>query len=719
MASRTRRLAPGCASLLFGFAVALTGTACEQSDFGTPVAEEEPPGPGTQAWGDEDVSCTTNADCSTGEACENNVCQVKRCATQDFTSGAPLGRVTTFARDQELLILDEAINQGGYWVDAYVPQGDGVTYTGGGSRRLPEGGGVLDVAAGDFTAQRPDRIIVARAGDRRVSIVGGPQDVRMDVGFEPIALAAGDTDNDNLDEIIALAEDGRVAVCHVLQPSCSRIPTLPEGEDGVDIAAGDVDGDGIDEIVIMGDEGTLVVYDVDRGILSSADMDDGVMAIAVQDLDRDGVAEVLALDEGGWGDLAADDLRIYGIADGYFNRLGVIEVDSDSVDLTAGTFDVDGTVTVGILLDDGYVDFYTARSATELDYRRSTQLSATGEPARLAVGDYDGDSPRGTLVAGPELVPGEVMPTAVLYLPPYDGEHSRGVASVTMGDSAQASETFSDTVSLSMGIEVGVGFDFGIFEAKLSSKISKEISQSHSVQQYVTVGKRFSYAADPSMYGNEYAAVVLSCGCYHAYTYQLDDPLARLGDNGKQFVVVLPVGGQTQLWSSRRYNAMARALGSLPIVDVPWKVGRPETYPQAPLRADGSPVAQDDLVFRNPPVLRVSDLGDSSFYMVAGERETNDRSMKTSVSVSGSISVPGFSFGANAGTGFGQSHSVSVGKDALFAGGVPPIPDDPATPEDEYAQHVFSYSPVVYREHYTDAAGNDAAYYVVSYVVGQ
>ena len=47
------------------------------------------------------------------------------------------------------------------------------------------------------------------------------------------------------------------------------------------------------------------------------------------------------------------------------------------------------------------------------------------------------------------------------------------------------------------------------------------------------------------------------------------------------------------------------------------------------------------------------------------------------------------------------------------------MPDNPNTPEDEYLDHAYTTMPFVYREHYTNADGEDAAFYVVSYAVAQ
>jgi hypothetical protein len=88
------------------------------------------------------------------------------------------------------------------------------------------------------------------------------------------------------------------------------------------------------------------------------------------------------------------------------------------------------------------------------------------------------------------------------------------------------------------------------------------------------------------------------------------------------------------------------------------------------------------------------------------------------LSVSSSVGVGGVKFGAELGAGWGKGYQIAVGQEALFGGAVPPMPDDPSTPEDEYASRAFSFSPYVYREHYTDAGGEDAAYYVLSFAVG-
>jgi len=212
--------------------------------------------------------------------------------------------------------------------------------------------------------------------------------------------------------------------------------------------------------------------------------------------------------------------------------------------------------------------------------------------------------------------------------------------------------------------------------------------------------------------------VVLSCGCFHSYTYEIEDPRGQAGGDGKQFVVLLPVGGQTTLWHSKRYNAMAKEVGDLPLVVVPHRVGDPHSYPTMPETAEGMPLAADDLVFSQPSTERVSDVGDIGWTLNRTDEETNELATETTLDLAGCVSGGGLMLGGSAGAGLGQGYSVSVGSYAEFLGGVPPIPDDPATPEDEYTTYAYSFTPVVYRQHYQDWSGHDAAYYVLNYSVG-
>src|SRR5262249_22172664 len=145
--------------------------------------------------------------------------------------------------------------------------------------------------------------------------------------------------------------------------------------------------------------------------------------------------------------------------------------------------------------------------------------------------------------------------------------------------------------------------------------------------------------ANPAMYGVDQAAIVLSCGCFHQYTYQMQSP--TVGGDGSKLVVLVPVGGESLLWSSKRYNAMAMAVGNLPIITVPSKVGDAKSYPTMPQRADGSAIPAEDMVFTSVPATRVSDVADVMWSLTTENTQTNGVAKSTSVGVDGSVSVLG------------------------------------------------------------------------------
>jgi hypothetical protein len=324
-------------------------------------------------------------------------------------------------------------------------------------------------------------------------------------------------------------------------------------------------------------------------------------------------------------------------------------------------------------------------------------------------------------VSGPELVPGQLMPTTVITFPPNHSALSGAEKSgVTVGSNTEMSESFTDTISLSAGVEVGVDLDFvGLFKGRLSTRLSADVSRSRTTQQRVGIGTRFSLRPQTELYGNQYGAVVVACNCFHTYTYELVDSASRMGGTGRKLTMLVPVGGQTTVLSTPRYNALAASLGTLPTIEVPRRIGDPSSYPSAPQKFDGTPVADADQVFLNRPTLRASDVGAVGFSLSAGTGETNSVAANVQVSVSGSVTALGASFGASLGAGWGKSFSISVGESADFSGDIPSLPDKPNTQEDEFVKYGYSFQPYVYRQSYTlPGATETSGYYVLDYAVG-
>jgi hypothetical protein len=711
--------------LLLAFAAA--GAACSKGDPDGPDGplgpDSTPEGSGDPAWGDANIACESRSDCAASEDCIDSVCQMPRCTDGPYDSAAPLGPQHYFFSDRELVAADAAIEGDSYLVDSYLPDGSTLTYPGEGGSFSMGSSKIVDVTGGNLLGSRPERVAVAVEGQNAV-IVQADELISMAIDFPPIRVAAGDVDHDSVDEVIALGADGRFAVCDAVEQACTGY-TL-EGFTGGDVAAADVDADGHDEPVFFlrsGDQAFLYAFNIDNEQSGEEQMvgltiDTDYVAIAAGDADGDGKGEIFALEDGGFLGFAKDHVHTWHIDS--TGRLGNIEVDADSFDVTVSDLDMDGGEEMLVLHDTSTVEVYQGGPA-DMSSAYSADLSASAEPVAIAAVDTDGDSPSARRISDePELVAGQPVPTMVLHFPPYSAEHSDGQASIFVGSGESVSEEFTDSVGLSAGVTLGVSGEFpGVFSADVSTSLRTHVEKSRSQGQTKVVGTRFTINADPELQGEAYSVVVLSSACYNLYRYQLEDPAERVGGDGGEFALVVPVGGQSTVWSSNRYNALARALGTLPEVASGTALGDPGAYPASPVRDDGSPVPAEDMVFPDVPSFLVSDVGQTGWFLSVNDYENNAERMTVGVSVSSSITAAGVKFGGEVGADWTQGHSINVGQEALFGGAVPPIPDDPDTSEDEYDEHRYSFSPYVYTEHYTDSEGQDAAYYVLNFTAGR
>src|SRR4030095_16815299 len=131
-----------------------------------------------------------------------------------------------------------------------------------------------------------------------------------------------------------------------------------------------------------------------------------------------------------------DILHVYSLAAGGVGELGTTDTDSGSIALVVTDTDDNRVDEVVVLRDDRKVDVLYQVSPGQLGSGHTAPLSASTAPTRITTVDFDGDAPRRSLVEGPELVPGEVVPTMVLYMPPYYRRRSGGVPWVWVGDSS-------------------------------------------------------------------------------------------------------------------------------------------------------------------------------------------------------------------------------------------------------------------------------------------
>jgi hypothetical protein len=717
------------AGKLGGVLLAAGLASCSQSDFSRyddDAGAVDDDRPGDSGWREQDVSCDADSDCIDGESCIEGVCQMSRCKDGPYVSDAPLGALAYFARNHELVIADAQAHEGKYWVDGYdAPGGSEIDYPGSWDAGSSA---VRDVAGGNLLGKRPDTFAVAVEGSSRIRLGGG--DDSIDVEFHPEALAAGDVDGDGVDELVALSKSGEIAVCHLDEaPRRCQKASLSNAE-GVDVTVADITGDGLGEIVFLleaGGESYFYVWSTAPGEEIAEGKEDyghyvgtRIHRIDAGDIDGDGVAEVVAFQDDAWGFWNNASLFIYRAQGDELKQSGQHQIHDSTMDVTVADLDHDRVDEIITVRSNGEVEVLRATSPSSLQMQFATKLQVSVSPHRIDASDFNGNSPGGKLVSGPSLFAGDVVPTIAAHFPPHDLERSDGDPTLFLGNSEITSTTATDTVTLSLGFDVGVNASFlDIFKAGVSVSLREQLSKSRSVQKTLTVGDRYMARPDVQRHGTQYGMVALSVGCFHAYTYEVEDPAELLGEgsNDGRIQVLVPVGGATTFWSTTRYNAMAERVQGLPHIEIPHVVGDPSSYASEPVRSDGSPIPEEDLVFPEVPRYVVSDAGSVGWWLAVSDTVTNEVARSTSLSIDTKAGIGPFEFGTHLGAGWGHSYAVSIGHETLFGGSVPPIPNDPTTPEDEYAAYAYAFSPVVYRERYTDAGGNDAAFYVLSFLV--
>ena len=669
-------------------------------------------GPGDNDWNDkDDVTCSSISDCGPGEACISGVCQMKRC-NEVYTSRPPLGAHRYLSVDKELAVLGD---------QSFIDGFDDATYVG---SWVLSGSVVRDVVGGDLTGTRPPALAAAVQGLSAIRVNRGAGIVNdVVLPFEPTSLSAGDVDRDGIEEAVAVG-DGQIAVCDVEASSCSTA-SLSIGSIN-DVAVADIDSDGYDEVLLLSSgesQSHLYIMNLDGQApmyvgLSGWTLNMNITRISAGDLDNDGYAEVVLLEDGGGWDWLDDKIHAFNAGTGEY--ISSMAVNGGSVDVVAGDRDGDGRAAVYVLRGDSVVEHLVFGERTLM---RLTEfgVSLGGTTERIAVVDWDDDSTSSHLVGGPELVAGEPVPIAMVILPPTDYALSKGLGRATIGSTTLDSVTESKTISLTVGIFANAGPDFGpAFSLKVSGQLDKEIAVTKTVTTGTLVGRNYTLVGSPGMVGRSMAGVVLSCGCFHRYTYETEDPAMRLGGSGKTVDIYVPVGGQVSLWSLARYNNLVARVGGLPGIQLGSRVGDVDSYPPSPQTLDGRWIDPDDMVFKDLPAVTVSDIGNVTFSQTTRDWESSSIARTTKLGTGATFGV-GFTMGGGMSfTGrYQTAYTINVGENTLFSGDVPPILDNMNTPEDEYKAGRYSFKPFIYREHYTDVAGGDASFYVMNYAVSR
>ena len=696
-----------------------------------PPLEQAPDydGPGSEAWGSEDISCETVDDCLIGEVCMDSICQVDRCSSGLAESSPPIGESLNFFQENEVAVADTYAYESAYWVDGYAPSWANLTYEHSWELGTDQ---IQDIAGGNFTGARPEIYAAISPSRKGVALLQSNGTTWQNLDFYPEAIAAGDTDGDGRDEIVIIDAGVEMAICDVNPFGCDYWAFGDSGIEQIDVAVGDIDGDTVEEPVVLLDyDGYRYIHSTNVDASYSGQVESWIAyaegdptRVTVADLDGNYVAEVVTLYEAGWwGWFDDNSVAVWAATDDGESGELVKSFDAEVAgydniaDLAAADTDGDDRAEVMLVTSEGMVVALEANGMA-FDTSFSTQLDVSVSPNRIAMADHDGDAPRATKVEGPVHCQGAVVPVNILVMPPYHADHAAGFpSSVMYGDVNSTSESFSDTVSLGLHVDIGVGASFfDIFKAEVTEKVSWYTAQTVTQTSSMFVGARYCMRAYPEVYGAYYAGVVLSWGCFDGFVYEIDDPSHHVSSShGEKFVMVVPTGGSVSLWSSKRYNALAEAVGGMPLIDVPYAVGTVETYPTEPETLQGDPIPSSDNMFPNPGNYTVSDVGETVWWMGVETSETNDLTMNVEMSAAANIAVAGIKIGGGGSIGWGEGYSLNTGTQATFAGSIPTLRDDPNTPEDEYSLYAYSVAPYVYLEYYDLEDGEEAAYYVQTY----
>ncbi len=691
-----------------------------------PLEESTDAAPGSIAWDDEDISCAGDNDCNSGESCLEGICQLQRCAGDLSASSPPLGEAYVFFQENEIAVADEYAYEGSYWIDGYESSSND-PYEG---SYAVSNKSLTDIAGGDFFGTRPETYAAIVGQNKELIFVKSDGSTRtQSLDFTPLAVAAGDADGDGQDEAVVVG-DTDLWICNGAG-GCDEY-AFDGGVDIIDVGVGDIDGDFIEEpVLLMSGSGYTYLYGANLDWEETGQVQDYVgtvdeshIRIDVADVNGDGYADAMTLVDSGYWDWLGYDDEIHTFAsaedgkDGYFSTLSEDYVTGyeDVIDLAAGDTDLDEVAEV-FAIDQEYNHLIgLGWSGGGLAKRSNSAFDVTSSAHRIAMADVDGDAPRARLQDGPEECTGDIVPIMAMMFPPYDGDHSSGFCYAFYGDGESTTETLSDSVSLGVGMEFGVGGEFAGFGASVTSKLGYKASASVANSESINVGSRYSIRAEPDLYGSKYGAVVVSSGCWDGYTYELDDPAGYVGGDGETFAVTVPTGGDVTLMSTARYNALAQALGTIPVIDVPYTVGDVSTYPTEMEKIDGTELKKSELLFPDSPTYPVSDVGYVGWWNSVSESTTNSYDETYSLGVSANVTVSGIKVGASTEFGVGSGYSLRVGQSAEWGGGIPAVPDNPDTPEDEFDAYRYSVTPLVYLQEY-EVDDQNLAFWVQTYAV--
>ena len=589
--------------------------------------------------------------------------------------------------------------------------------------------------------------------------------------FEKAAIALGDADGNEADEIFVIGEDDHfvkalafvdgihewypytvASVWHSLDnPVFEYYARSPQ------LATGDFDGDGIDEVVfgsVTSDGMSLwfVVYDdmnhdwiqledkkitstnsqswdtANQPIFEAGDVNgDGVddVVVAVEDwysgahewwhyfaffVDTDSVSEL----GGPWGDgITVKSTPIVTLGDVDRDLADEIFIAWNEVEEVQGNPGDDPTIVSTHMLRQWKYSGGDGTLVGEWNFGEGDAVPA------VAVGDFDGDNmtvlysgKHWTHISEPRLMVAMAMP------PVWTGiDQQYGSTFVYFGQSESYSESVTTEVSSTSSITLSSSAKdpLQIIEVKGSLKLQWGFSQSQTQTSSTSMGiKRYaSWSED-----NPQNYVIFSAAEYHRFEYEVlthpEDKGVPVEDQkyvGTLFTLDVPTETNTYMKPVSSFNTATDNVYAGVLEEVfPQTLGDPSTYP--------SPDVRDELLntygggWANPkspfPLVPVPE-GTSSVLLsvTENEQDTTAEGMSFGVTDSVGINVLGIGLETSVGITNSEIYRVTVGEQTEYGGKVGGIL------ENDYADYSYKFGFFVYN--YADEVQQDLRFQVLQW----
>lgn len=564
--------------------------------------------------------------------------------------------------------------------------------------------------AGGRLLGRTASLVIARRYAADISLI--PENETFSLPIWPIALAAGQLDDDILDELFAINSDGDAVICHLDELRCDAIQSL--GTPTIAATLADTDGDGMDEIAIefereLGVRSVELFTDNLESIPGISHAVSESSSFGLVDFDRTGEQLAWTTPEDIW-DYAQLHIRpLLGDA----SPIQTLELPENAVALAGGDLDGDGAGELIVELESG------ASATVRLSPNGSLTLGALSPASpvarAIALVDVDLNSQSAELVSGPEMLQGPPIPMVLAFFPPYSAEYSDGVSSMSLGSGE--TESTAKSSSFSIGSTAAVGFSAGLgewFKASVSSKLGQAFSKTITQGASRYVGRRFDGSADAEQHGQSYGIVQVATPCFARYRFAVasENNAAAEAESAE---VLIPLGAAETVLTTARYEPLARSLG-MPSLPVASKLGSLTSYPTSLVDLYGEPVAPEHLVIQGTAI-QASDAGQTGASLSMSESTSQSESATTSISLTGSGQVAFATLTVEGQSSATASVELNVASNAHFGATIPALVDDTTTPEDEFTENRYGFTSYVFKQPYVDTSGNEAAIYVMNHFV--